>query len=561
MRHLCGLKFIKVTLKNKTDRYYFLFLLLVFALLLFGLGNYGLAETSEARYAEISREMFLSGDFLNPELLGIFHFHKPPITYYITTLGYSIFGINEWGARFFLQVAIIIQLLLVYGLANMLYKRKKVAFLSGLIYFSMPIVLISSRNLTTDAYLTTLILAAIYCWQVYVNRKGPVALYFFYFLTGLALLTKGPVALLFILTYIVVEKIVFKRGWKISLHHIAGILLCLAVGASWYIMVMVENPKLWNYFIQKQLVSRMNSDSFNRAKPFWYYAVLLTGLLFPWWLVIIQSFRLKLDSFKRHSGPGLLLVYCSLAIFLIFSAFTTKLILYILPMFWMLAVFIAAQVIKISKLAGKYISITYLVLIALLSLGVIGIWLFKISEIKSTIYASLVALGVLLISFMIYLVIDNEKQYKPAFMAAVFGGGLLLISSAVLSVNSALINSTRDMVNFINHISNESDKTIVVDDYLLTSIPFYTNAKLITLKDDRNTTQRETQFENDEKWKASLWDVHNPETLSKMDSISKTHGNFLLLSKKQTLQGDLDFLKSRYNSEKNYPKWRLYYNR
>ena len=546
---------------NKIDRYYFFFILFVFALLLFGLGTYGLAETSEARYAEISREMFLSGDYLNPELLGIFHFHKPPITYYITTLGYKIFGINEFGARFFLQIAVLIQLVLVYGLANLLYKNRKVAFLSGLIYFSMPIVLISSRNLTTDAYLTTFILAAIYCWQYYVSHKRVIILYLFYLLVGLALLTKGPVALLFVITYIVIEKIIFKRGFKIGLHHVMGILLCLIVGASWYVLVMIENPRLWDYFIQKQLISRMNADSFNRAKPFWYYGLLVSGLIFPWWISIIPRFKSKIRSIAKLPKSSLLLLYCSLAVFVLFSAFTTKLILYILPMFWMPAVFIATKIQNMSKLSRKYISLIYVALINLLCLAVIGIWIFKFPLITATTYASLIALGILISSLISYSVIDNHKNYKPALMAAVFGAGLLLLSSAVLSDNSTLINSTRDMVNFVNHISKDKNKTIVVDDYLLTSIPFYTTAKLITLKDDRDTTQRETQFENDEKWKQGLWDFNDSNTISKMDSISKNHGNFFILSKKEALQKDLGFLNSRYNSQKEYAKWRLYYNK
>jgi 4-amino-4-deoxy-L-arabinose transferase len=158
-------------------------------------------------------------------------------------------------------------------------------------------------------------------------------------------------------------------------------------------------------------------------------------------------------------------------------------------------------------------------------------------------------------------VIDNNKSYKPALMAAVFGAGLLVISSVILSNNSALINSTRDMVNFVNHISKDKNKTIVVDDYLLTSIPFYTSAQLITLQDQRNTTQRETQFENDDKWKKSLWNFKDRNTISKMDSISRNHGNFLILSKKEILQKNLGFLSSRYNSQKEYPKWMLYYNK
>lgn len=136
--------------------------------------------------------MLQSGDYINPELLGVFHYHKPPLTYYITTLGYRIFGVNEFGARFFLQIAIIVEILLVYGMAMLLYNNRKIAFTSGLIYFSMPIVLISSRNLTTDAYLTAFILGAVYCWQYYTTKGRTGSLYLFYLLSAMALLTKGP---------------------------------------------------------------------------------------------------------------------------------------------------------------------------------------------------------------------------------------------------------------------------------------------------------------------------------------------------------------------------------
>ncbi|HUH45686.1 MAG TPA: glycosyltransferase family 39 protein [Arenibacter sp.] len=215
-----------MSLKNSADRYYPVFILVVFLILIAGLGSYGLAETSEARYAEISREMLLNSDYMNPELLGVFHFHKPPITYYITTLGYQVFGINEFGARFFLQVAIIIQLLLVYRIADLLYHNKRIAFMSGPIYFSLPIILISSRNLTTDTFLSTFILTAIYCWQVYVLKNKIGFLYLFYVLTGLAILTKGPVALLFILVNIAMDKLIYKKIY--GLLHITYLGACYA---------------------------------------------------------------------------------------------------------------------------------------------------------------------------------------------------------------------------------------------------------------------------------------------------------------------------------------------
>lgn len=543
------------------DKYYIFFLILVFICLLFGLGSYGLAETSEARYAEISREMLLSGDYLNPELLGIFHFHKPPITYYITTLGYRIFGINEFGARFFLQISIIVQLVLVYGISNLLYKNRKISFLAGLIYFSMPIVLISSRNLTTDNYLTTFILGAIYCWQYYVTYAKIWVLYLFYTLVGLALLTKGPVALLFIIVYIVTEKTLFNRAFKVGVHHILGILVCLTISASWYLMVIIENPKLWDYFIQKQLASRMNADSFNRAKPVWYYALLLIGLIFPWWISLIPRFKSKIKSFQNLPRESLLLIYSSVTLFVIFSAFTTKLIFYLLPMFWMMAVFIAVQLPKIEALSRKYINITYLIIISLLCSAVIIFWILDFSLIKSTFFASLIALGIFIFSLLTYYLLDNSKSYKPAIMAAVFGACLVLLSSVIFRVNSTVINSTRDIVNFINHVSPGLNKTIIVDDHLLPSLSFYTRAPIITLKDERNTTNRETQFENDNNWKKTLWDLNDSNSITKLDSLSRKPNDFLLISKKQGVQPQLNFLKTRYNSKKEYPKWNLFYNK
>lgn len=86
---------------------------------------WGLTETSEARYAEISKEMFENNTLAHPTLLGIYHYHKPPFTYQITTIGYQLFGVNEFGARFFLQISFLIQIILVYLIAFRLFPIKK----------------------------------------------------------------------------------------------------------------------------------------------------------------------------------------------------------------------------------------------------------------------------------------------------------------------------------------------------------------------------------------------------------------------------------------------------
>ena len=64
-------------------------LLVTAAIFFVGLGSFGLVEPSDARYAEIANEMWISGDFVMPTLLGIPHFHKPPLIYWISGAGYG----------------------------------------------------------------------------------------------------------------------------------------------------------------------------------------------------------------------------------------------------------------------------------------------------------------------------------------------------------------------------------------------------------------------------------------------------------------------------------------
>ena len=546
--------------KTSIDYIYGLFLAVILVLLLLDLGSYGLAETSEARYAEIGREMFLSGDYLNPKLLEIFHFHKPPITYYLTALGYKLFGITEFGARFFLQVAILLQLLFVYGISNLLFQNKRISLLSGVIYFLMPLVLISSRNLTTDAYLTTFILASIYCWQYYTQKGTLSFLYLFYSAIGLALLTKGPVALVFITVYIVTYKLVFKTKTRLSMHAVLGICICIAIGASWYILVMIENPKLWTYFVEKQLLSRINSDSFNRGKPFWYYIPILIGLLLPWLIGSLFNFRLKLKALAKLGKEEQVLFYSSLVLLLIFSLFKTKLILYILPVFWMLALIIATRLYTSTSKTRKYINGTYLILLGVILVSILGCWYFKPVFIKIPITTSLLAFSVILIVCAFFYVIQIHDVLKTAFLAALFNLVLLVISPSILKNNSALINSTKELTRFINLKSDGADKTIVIDDYLLSSIPFYTGEYPITLKNKHNTTAREVQFQNDSQWQENLWDEKDSLTLLKLTALAKKKNTYLLARKKRGLSKPISHLAELFKNKKVSSKWIMYYN-
>ena len=75
-------------------------LLLAFAVIWFaGIEHRALMHPDEGRYAEIAREMALSGDWLTPRLNGLKYLEKPPLQYWMTAAAFEAFGVHGWTAR------------------------------------------------------------------------------------------------------------------------------------------------------------------------------------------------------------------------------------------------------------------------------------------------------------------------------------------------------------------------------------------------------------------------------------------------------------------------------
>ena len=73
-----------------------LILVLVYALLWFGTLNYRhLIPSDEGRYAEIAREMLVTGDWVTPRYNGYKYFEKPPLQIWATATAFNLFGIGD----------------------------------------------------------------------------------------------------------------------------------------------------------------------------------------------------------------------------------------------------------------------------------------------------------------------------------------------------------------------------------------------------------------------------------------------------------------------------------
>lgn len=82
-------------------KYWLVFWVLAILLLFFNNGNLLITDSVESNYALTAKEMVLSGDWMSPQIYGRYWYDKPIMFYWLTALGFKLFGFTEFGARFF----------------------------------------------------------------------------------------------------------------------------------------------------------------------------------------------------------------------------------------------------------------------------------------------------------------------------------------------------------------------------------------------------------------------------------------------------------------------------
>ena len=295
------------------------------------LGNAGLFETSEGRYASVARQMLDSRDWLTPRQNGIKHLTKPPVTYWLCATGMKIFGINEFGARFFLAVAAGFTALGTFLIGRMFFGLQS-ALSAVLVLITSIFFQVQFRGLTTDPFLAAAETWLVFCFFKWLDSEKEFWRLTFWLVAALAFLTKGPPALLPLVGLVpaalfsgqktVVKKLLEPgRGWVIF----------LVFGLGWYLLMAVQNSGLLSYFLIDETISRVASNEHKRSAPFFYFILLLPAGVFPWLSFFLVAIKNKIRDFKADPAAVYLLFWL-VGPLLIFTLSRSKLAGYALPL-------------------------------------------------------------------------------------------------------------------------------------------------------------------------------------------------------------------------------------
>ncbi len=320
---------------------------LVLGLLLFvwQLGATGLVDETPPLFAASARAMAESGDWLIPRVNGLPRYDKPPLVYWAMGVIYALPGqsqwdpLGTWAARLPSALATVVTMqALVLTLLRWPQGRRqpsRTALAAGLAFALSPLVLLWGRIAVSDALLTgTLAMSLLLIWQSYASAgqrwwAGWLAL-------GLAVLTKGPVAVLLLgLSLLLFAALQADwRGLVASLRPLRGLLLTALVALPWYgAALVVEGEPFWRSFFGYHNLQRFTGVVNDHQAPWWFFGLVLVLASLPLTPLLLLGLVRGLRgpapapplSLQRFAACWLL------AVLLFFSAAATKLPSYWLP--------------------------------------------------------------------------------------------------------------------------------------------------------------------------------------------------------------------------------------
>ena len=302
-----------------------------------GLQSMPVTDRDEARYAQASKQMMETGDYIDIRNLDEPRWKKPVGIYWLQVASAKTFGQGEesgiWSYRLPSALGIILAACLTWWALLPLISRNA-ALIAGLVVASTAATATEAHLAKTDAALlaaTTLVFGALI--RIYLNRGDSFSRAHFLLWAGLGLgfLLKGPIILI-PLGGALLWLTVAERSTEMlrKLFVLRGFLLFALIAAPWYIAIAIKTDgAFFAESLGRDLLGKVNQTAEKHGGPPGYYLGTVWLTFWPWASLIL--FALPLAWSQRRSEHIRILTGWIIPCWLLFALLSTKLPHYILP--------------------------------------------------------------------------------------------------------------------------------------------------------------------------------------------------------------------------------------
>jgi 4-amino-4-deoxy-L-arabinose transferase-like glycosyltransferase len=333
------------------------------------LGSIGLIDETEPLFAEASRQMFVTGDWITPFVNGETRFDKPALVYWLQAIAYSIVGVNEWAVR--LPSAFAAMGLIVLSFYTIYWYLSKEDYLEGAyrptrrwltaalgtaLMALSPQMIAWGRTGVSDMLLTGCMASALLCFFLgYAQRsKSDVQARWyisFYILIAASILTKGPVGIALPALTIGIFLLYLGNFLEVlqEMRLLIGLLIIACLSLPWYVLVVWRNGMEYiNSFFGYHNIERFTSVVNRHSAP-WYFYFLVVLLGFAPYSVYLPLAMARLQFWRRNYWRtqersrqlGLFAFVWFVSVFGFFTIAVTKLPSYVLPLMPASAILVA----------------------------------------------------------------------------------------------------------------------------------------------------------------------------------------------------------------------------
>ncbi|MEZ4738695.1 MAG: glycosyltransferase family 39 protein [Flavobacteriales bacterium] len=481
-----------------------LYILIAGALLFVpGLGAVHLFDWDEINFAEIAREMVVTGDWSRPQIAYLPFHEKPPLFVWLQALSMSVFGVGEFAARLPNALCGILTLVILFRIGEQL-RGKTFGMLWALAYVGSILPHLYFRSGIIDPWFNLFIFLGLHAIITLVHAEAGMNRYAWLAgaMLGLAVLTKGPVGVLVpglvMGVYWVMERGKSYMRWTSLLTIALGTLLTIS---TWGLFDLWRNgPEFMEAFFWRQVAMLTTEDAGHGGFFGYHFVVLLIGC-FPASIFALQEMlRPTRTGEKNPDDHRRWMVILFWVVLILFSVVKTKIVHYsslcYFPLTYLAALQLERSWAKQEAFGWSRFGVGVLgtlLAVVVMAVPIVGMnidWLrplmsqdpFAAANLDADVQwsgAEMIAGAMLLTALIAGHFLHTRGRYRASILA-IFGGGALFVTTTLFFfINRIEGYSQRAAIEFFEARQGE-DCYVITKNYKSYAQLFYTRKPPVT---------------------------------------------------------------------------------
>lgn len=434
------------------------------------IGSVHLFDWDEANFAEAAREMLYSKEYLLVQIDYLPFWEKPPLFIWLQTLSMAVFGVHEFAARLPNAVTGIITLCTIFYIGKKV-QNLQTAWWWVLMYVASWLPHFYFKTAIIDPVFNLFIFLSFYQFYLTINKKSNKHAAFSGIFLALAVLTKGPVALLIAMLSFGVYIIINKGFKNIGFRNLLTVfVVTFIVSFSWFGIDILQNGWWFTKEFITYQIRLFNTGDAGHGQPFYYHFIVLLFGCFP---ASAFLFQFKKQDSNHDFTKWMWILFCVTLI--LFSIVKTKIVHYSSLCYLPLTYLAALQLQKLNAGERKVSHLTKWILFTTGILVYIAIMLLPIFVLNKEKYTTYIkdkfavanlqaevqwdywhilpgALGVVL---LVITVVSIKKQFGKTIRNLVVGQLILIPLIFVIFVPKVEKYTQQAAINFYKNFKGQ----------------------------------------------------------------------------------------------------------